>query len=341
MASSTAKQQSTKADGCDAQATKLQFEVVAGIHRGVALMLDKTDYRIGCSPRTDIVLSDPGIAPEHAVLRVEGATACIDATGGEISVGQKLIPLAHGCRVLLPAEVALGEARLYLSRPATAGFPVHGAGPLLNAAGRLLADKPIATASTLICSAFVVTAVALGLPQTAQMNGAQAETEAAGARSIAADRNIAVATVTAVHERSSNTQSVSDTQSVSTAARDLSAHLDAAKIYTLRVSVIDGRLAVSGKLTKQQTRDWTAIQQWFDKTYGSRIVLTADVSDDSSVMPTLQLQAIWYGDHPYIITAEGARYYKGAVLDNGWIIREITADRLLLARDGETVALTY
>jgi len=72
------------------------------------------------------------------------------------------------------------------------------------------------------------------------------------------------------------------------------------------------------------------------------VVLTATVTDDGGrAMPTLGLQAIWYGDHPYIITAQGERYYQGAVLDNGWVVREIAADRLLLAKGGDTVALNY
>ena len=337
MASSTAQQQSSKSGGGGAQA-KLQFEVVAGVHRGVALTLDKSDYRIGCSPQTDIVLSDPGIAPDHAVLRDEGATVRIDATGGDVNVEEKLIPQGYGCRIRLPAEVTLGEARLLLFKPATTEFAVSSAGQLLSTTSRLLADKPIAMAGTLICFALAA-AFALVLPQTSRMNGAQAKTNVADAGTLAGDHDVTSATATAAHTRNSNIQSAETTAQ---AAQDLGKHLDAAKIHALRVSALDGRLVVSGKLTKSQALEWTAIQQWFDQIYGSRIVLTANVTgDDGRAMPTLQLQAIWYGDHPYIITAEGERYYQGAVLDNGWIIREITADRLLLARDGDTVALTY
>jgi hypothetical protein len=199
-------------------------------------------------------------------------------------------------------------------------------------------------AGTLVCSALIVLAFALGLPQAAhiygaQVYGVQAKTNAADAGNLAGDRDVPSATAVAARTRSSNTQSA---EATAQAAQDLGKHLEAAKIHALRVSALDGRLVVSGKLTKSQALEWTAIQQWFDQTYGSRIVLTANVTgDDGRTMPALQLQAIWYGDHPYIITAEGERYYQGAVLDNGWIIREITADRLLLARDGDTVALTY
>jgi hypothetical protein len=102
-------------------------------------------------------------------------------------------------------------------------------------------------------------------------------------------------------------------------------------------------LAVAGKLSQQEAIDWATIQQWFDQTYGGRIVLTTKITPpgETRTMPALQLQAIWYGEHPYIVTADGERYFEGAVLDNGWIIRDIGEDRVLLAKGGETVALTY
>lgn len=297
---------------------QLKFEVLAGIHRGATLTLDQAaDYRIGCSPQADIVLRDPGVAPEHAVLRIESAAVRIDATGGEVGVEQNSIPLGHGSRVRLPVELALGEARLRLSGPAP-----RGARHLLVQAGRSLADKPIAIASAALCLAVVVTAVALGRPGAFQMNGARAKTDVIDA-----------------HGPRANSKASATAQQ---AVRELDARLRAAKIHTLQVNAVDGRLVVSGQLIKQQVLEWAAIRQWFDQTYGGSIVLTANVTaDDGPAMPTLQLQAIWYGDRPYIITAHGERYYQGAVLDNGWIIRQIGEHHLVLAKADETVALNY
>jgi hypothetical protein len=58
-------------------------------------------------------------------------------------------------------------------------------------------------------------------------------------------------------------------------------------------------------------------------------------------MPVVNVQAVWFGERPYIITAEGNRYYKGASLDNGWTIKDIADGRILLSKDGETLALVY
>src|SRR5499427_2514621 len=96
---------------------KLKFEVVAGTHEGAVLMLDQADYRIGSSSNADIVLSDPGVAPEHAVLRVEHGTVRIGATGADVTVEQTLLPVLRGRRVRLPVSLAVGAARVSLSDP--------------------------------------------------------------------------------------------------------------------------------------------------------------------------------------------------------------------------------
>jgi hypothetical protein len=50
---------------------------------------------------------------------------------------------------------------------------------------------------------------------------------------------------------------------------------------------------------------------------------------------------VWFGERPYIITAEGAHFNQGAILDNGWVIQDIGQDRIVLSKKAETVALTY
>jgi hypothetical protein len=311
------------------QATRFKLEVLAGVHRGVTLLLDSPEYRIGSSPQADIVLSDPGVAAEHAILRVDRAGVRIDAIGAEIGVAQDRIPVAHGCRTRLPVDIALGEAELSLSRPDLDAADLQRRSHL-GAAAAWLARKPVTAAGALLGFVLAVTFVAQDGAQTirAERLFPKASADASDARAdfaYVAGPRMADAKATAEQ-----------------AARELGARLDAAKIQGLRVSAPDGRLTVSGKLGKQEAADWAAIQRWFDQTYGSRIVLTANISAaERQAMPSLPLQAIWYGEHPYIITTEGARFYQGAVLDNGWVVREIGEDRLLLAREGETVALTY
>jgi hypothetical protein len=130
---------------------------------------------------------------------------------------------------------------------------------------------------------------------------------------------------------------------VDDAGRKLTERLEASGLSGLRVSAGGGKVVVTGSITKQQTGAWTETQQWFDEAYRGRLVLVANVTSTEAKKPApvVNVQAVWFGERPYIITAEGNRYYKGAFLDNGWMIKDIVDGRILLAKDGETLALVY
>jgi hypothetical protein len=127
------------------------------------------------------------------------------------------------------------------------------------------------------------------------------------------------------------------------AGRKLTERFEASGLTGLRVSAAGGQVTVTGSITKQQTGAWTEAQQWFDGAYRGRLVLVANVTpaEAKKPAPVVNVQAVWFGERPYIITAEGNRYYKGAFLDNGWMIKDIVEGRILLAKDGETLALVY
>jgi hypothetical protein len=325
VTASTAPQQTLHQAGAIASPppVRLKFEVVAGAHRGAVLLLDGADYRIGSSPDADIVLSDSGVAPEHAVLHVERGRVRIGATGADITVGQEPLPLSRGCRVRLPVSIALGAAQIHLSDPKPGGL------------GRQL-DSRMLTAAGVIVGVVAAAAVAApwGWPQIAGI------ALTAGASGVQTSTPLTVDPPVGPSAESARNLSG---QAVEEALRALNARLDVANIKTLRIGIENGRLAVTGTLDPREAAAWAAIQQWFDQTYGGRIVLTTRIQPPggSRAMPALQLQAIWYGDRPYILTADGEHYFKGAILDNGWIIRDITEDRVLLGKDGDTVALNY
>jgi hypothetical protein len=130
---------------------------------------------------------------------------------------------------------------------------------------------------------------------------------------------------------------------VEDAGRKLTERLEASGLSGLRVTSAGGQVVVNGSITKQQVGAWTDTQQWFDAAYRGRLVLVANVSPTEAKKPppVVNVQAVWFGERPYIITAEGNRYYKGAFLDNGWMIKDIVDGRILLAKDGETLALVY
>jgi Inner membrane component of T3SS, cytoplasmic domain/Inner membrane component of T3SS, periplasmic domain len=303
---------------------KLRLEVVAGAHRGAALVLEEGVHRVGSSSDADIVLSDPGVAPAHAMLDVGRdlltgrSVVRIGATGGDVMVGQEKLPVSRGCRARLPVSITLGGTRIELSESGTGGA---GRGDMR----KTLVGVAVGTAVAVVV-AVAVAAQAFRASSSADIGAPERLTsdEPVGPSAADASGVFALAAEEAV--------------------RALDARLAAAKITTLRISAEDGRLAATGVLAgQQQAAEWAAIQRWFDQTYGGRLVLTVRLDQPGAprAMPALQLQAVWYGERPYVLAADGEHYFKGAVLDNGWIIRDISEERVLLAKEGETVTLTY
>jgi type III secretion protein D len=240
--------------------------------------------------------------------------------------------LWRGRRIRLPVNVTLGAARIHLS-----GDGGDDLRRRFEELGRRVLRNPLTAAAALACLVLAITVVARELPQTARSVVLAVTT---GASEVGASERATPRSAAELSGTNSYARSVATAEA---AARELSTRLEAANLRTLRVSAADGRVAVAGKVTKEEAVSWAAVQQWFDQTYSGGIVLTTQISPtgEARTMPALQLQAIWYGEHPYIVIADGERYFEGAVLDNGWIVREIGEDRLLLAKGGETVALTY
>jgi hypothetical protein len=301
----------------------IAFEVVTGLHGGVRLMLENGEYGIGSTPGADIVLRDPGVMPGHAVLGVQRGRVRLDATGGDVGLGTQIISQGQGCRLGLPLELSLGGASMRLSRIET------------RAAGR----SRFAIAGLAACSVAVVAVVIVGFLR-----------EEVKARSSRVATNLPLSesgTGIAAPGREDGSAdpdraSVHPVPLIAEAMHELTDRINAANIRTLRVSVVEGRLAVSGALGPQDTPAWSGIQQWFDRTYRGRLVLTTNLGfGEGRTMPALQLRAVWFGERPYVITAEGAHFNQGAILDNGWVIQDIGQDRIVLIKKGEAVTLTY
>jgi hypothetical protein len=344
------------------------LESTAGFHRGVRLELEPGDVRIGSTPGADIVLRDAGIAAEHAILRVGRRSIDLHAIGGEVRVGEEIIANGYGCALQAPIDLTIGEARLRISierNQAPAPTPVEPgdapARPRISAAimiaGALLLGVP-----ALGMAAMRPAAKANDLTSVARAGAPGNETLSVTAASRlmadlpAADRRFiehCLSTRPGISVRNAIAElngcdrqpppDLGPALNAEDAGRKFAEHLDASGLSGLRVNAGGGQVVVTGSIMKQQTGAWTGAQQWFDAAYRGRLVLVANVTltDAKKPTPVVNVQAVWFGERPYIITAEGNRYYKGAFLDNGWTIKDIADGRILLTKDGETLALVY
>lgn len=303
------------------------LEVLSGIHAGVTIALEPADYSVGSTPSAQIVLRDPGVQPLHASLRIERGGVRIQAIGGDVRLDDgQLLPKGFGAKLRLPTTLAFGDAQLRLT-------PIDGATSRKDAVvgqiAGVVAEHPRLIATGMLGCMLLIT-LASGLPSASRTVSPL-------------DRTALRSSTEADPALPRSKPPVAQTADLKTVADELSARLKSAGLDALKVTTGDRRVVVSGSLATREAAAWVDAQRWFDDNYAGRIVLTAAVAiGEARSMPTaLRLQAIWFGERPYVITEEGLRYYQGAFLDNGWIIQEISENRVVLARNGETMALTY
>jgi hypothetical protein len=270
---------------------------------------------------------DSGIAPLHARLRGRGGRVEIEAVGGPVGLANgEIVPQGHGRRCRLPLEVTIGEARIRLAGEPSAAVPP-------GAADRALLGRPLF--ARLLFGAAMLVAVVLGssfalnrLSRAAPEAPRIAVTPPAAAMIEPADDTVVGA--------------VAEDGFAKRARGELQTKLAAAGLATLTVEAQKGRLVVSGVVPGRQGDAWRGVQAWFDQAYGGRLPLVSRVSAGSADQaPPLMLRAIWFGERPYVIASDGARYHEGAFIAGGWTIKKIGETELLLARNGSTVALKY
>jgi hypothetical protein len=286
------------------------LEVTDGLHAGAQLALDGEFHSIGSSIESDIVLRDEGVVPSHARLRLSGSSVEIEAFGGDVVLERGVVPRGHGQKCRLPLNASIGDATVRIARQrqdTERSFLPSGWGlGLLGLVG-----------------VFILSVVANQFSMAGAKDAPKILTAAVpstGAEAVAAGSDA----------------------SVSVAAQDLTRKIEEAGIGPLDIQAGDGRISVSGTVPEGKSQAWADVRAWFDRTHGTKLMLASAVmAAGTDAAPRLTLQAIWYGNRPYIITADGARYHEGAFIENGWSITKIGEEALILGKDGATISLKY
>lgn len=91
-----------------------ELRVLDGLHQGAALPLFVEQCSIGAHAEADLVLSDPGIAEQHAVLRLVGSIWSVQAQAGLLqgAKGQVVAQITH---LALGEQFGVGAIRLYVA----------------------------------------------------------------------------------------------------------------------------------------------------------------------------------------------------------------------------------
>jgi hypothetical protein len=287
------------------------LEVTDGLHTGAQLALDSESHSIGSSVESDIVLRDEGVAPSHARLRLSGSSVEIEAFGGDVLLEKGMVPQGHGQKCRLPLNARIGGAMVRI------GHQQQGA-------ERSFLSRTLALTLVGLVGVFILSVVANQL-------------------SMADAKHVPIALAAALPATGTEASAATGSDaSVAALMRDLTRKIEEAGIGPLAINADDGRISVSGTVPKDRSHAWANVQAWFDQTHGAKFMLASAVTvAGAEAAPRLALQAIWYGNRPYIITADGARYHEGAFIENGWSVRQIGEDALILGKDGATISLKY
>lgn len=291
------------------------LSITHGLHQGVSLALDKAAYIIGSADNADLLLSDPGIAERHVALRFSDGLVAVEALGADVTVigryaRELQIPKGSGHRACMPVEVRIGDARLTL-KDANAKQP---ATPVPVPAWIRKPQWLIALLLMFLCvGAFAFRAQPLP-PLTA--TSGQEPPSAAAAKARQAE--------TAAHAR-----------------EWLEQQLAAASLNQITVSEVDGQLSVQGTYDAAGKAQWTSVQQAYDARFGQQVVLLPSVVARPEIArPRVRFQAVWFGDHPYVVNESGKRLYPGAVLADDWTLHSIENNQVILVRGDDRFTFT-
>jgi hypothetical protein len=295
------------------------LSITHGLHRGVSLALENPVYTVGSAGDVDLLLSDPGIAARHLALRFAAGQVAVEALGGDVIVvarhSQEIrIPVGSGHRARLPLTVRVGAAVLTLSPPPAGARAADTAAPIW----RNKAQWVIALVLMCLCvGAFAYR----GQTQASQASpGLSTPDGNRTAHGLNDDRNRASAAQAKVW---------------------LEQQLDTASLTHITVNETGDQLSVEGRYDPADKSRWTSVQQAFDARFGQHVVLHSNVSPRTEVAkPRVRFQAVWLGEHPYVVSDSGKRLYPGAVLADDWTLERIEDNQVILARGAERFAFT-
>lgn len=105
------------------------------------------------------------------------------------------------------------------------------------------------------------------------------------------------------------------------------------------ISVANGAVLLRTRLLDEaQQSDLRGIIQKFQKQYGNNprvLIANGGSAAERQQVMSLEIKGVSIGQVPYIILSDGSKYLLGAELSDGYILKEIHADYLLLSNGAE------
>jgi hypothetical protein len=305
------------------------LKVTGGVHKGAVIRLDTADMLvIGASDDCDVILADTGVRSHHCVLKrqadkfflrtIEGA---LNVNGHEQDPGATIfvhpgVPVIIGSAAFeivatappvdAPAEVNANEHPPAKAPPSRA-----------QSVSQMLRRRPLivaaAVVAAIVATVFAVRAISLGITgQSAQGAAGQAT---------------AAAAVTS--------------RSGASIAHDVAEVLRLSGITCQAQYNGDGAVTVSGHLGDPRALEAIVKSRAVREIVGLKRVMAINLdhpggSMHGTTVDGTRIVSVVASADPYVVTADGSRYYVGASLPQGGRLAGVKEGEVLVERDGHT-----
>jgi hypothetical protein len=286
----------------------LALRILAGLHAGAVIRLEEANLLvIGASDDCDVILADAGVASHHCVLQKQGDQFFLRTIegGAEIS-GRK-----HDPGVTLPVRPGVAV------KVGSAEFQLENAVPDRQQAPAPGVSIPRHWSMSIALGGLIVTVAAF----------------------------LAISFEISAHSASANAEH--DVPIVQTTARSGAAIAhDVAEV--LRLSGIsceaqyngEGAVTVSGHLGDPQSLSAIVKSRAIREIVGLKrvVAVNLDHGGKAAGLPVdgTRIVSVVASADPYVVTADGSRYYVGASLPQGGKLAGVREGEVLVERDGHT-----
>ncbi|MFK8014890.1 MAG: FHA domain-containing protein [Gammaproteobacteria bacterium] len=346
---------------------ELRLCVMTGAHRGASCDLGADAFAvIGQRDDCDIILSDSGVAPHHVIVSTSGGRLLVRAVDGMVMAGNRSVepgepqPLDEFVPLHLTADVSLlvGEKeapqwsellRDVALREIKASPPPPRRWPVASAA--MFAIAACATTAAMMLRDESLVEMPARITEVIEVVGGMTLPEV---RVSGQDGDIKVVGVVRDAERRGQLQDSMATLGVGVELNVRTGDEIATDVReVLRMSGFGantrylgkGEVAVSGTfgdehalarvLDSRSVRDVVGLA----KIAVQNASPAADQTGELAIPKTKKIVSVVRGDDPYVVTADGSRYYVGALLPGGSRLHDITSDAVWVLTDGDVVRL--
>ncbi len=291
------------------------LKITAGVHTGALIRLDTADMLvIGSSDDCDVILADEGVSSHHCVLKRQGEQFFLRTIEGTFSLNGQQQDAGETVPAPPGTLVSIGSAELQMISTTLAAMPVveQVADPAATAAEVAqpsLVHRLMRTDSVRrLVQARPLTAASMAVAVLACVVAVRAMSFGASARSV-------------VDQGSAMPVAAVTTRSGAAIAHDVAEVLRLSGITCEAHYNGDGTVTVRGHLGDSQTFGAIVNSRAIREIVGLKRVLAVNLDQSgrsaAGAVDGTRIVSVVASADPYVVTADGSRYYVGAALPQG------------------------